>query len=420
MKKTTNLILLLILFASGGSLWAQYGFGTNNPNAQSAMDIQSPDKGLLIPRLGLTSSTLFLGGVTPTNDHTSMMVWNTNTATNTGLSGAGYYYWTTVSGTTTGQWTAFSTGSSLTDSATLNNTLRWDGSQWVESNALQNDGVDLTATGSMTINEHLTTKNFSTLWTTTPTIAYKVNDIVIYEGVLYKNVSSTLAASTTPSGTTNAAVWEPITGEDSSNIYSTDGTLTATRTVNLDGNFLQFSNTATSVLKIDATDNRLYIGATTTVAAAATASYTASLASNTADLDLVVEGDIKARFIVDENNQVGEVGQVLTKTASGVVWSRSNATTTIETITATATISVGTSLALIQPGANITVTLPTAGSADWPVGYSLKIKRNQAYTGTNDKVVLSGAIDGISGRSLDMGYQSITLYATAGGWIQMD
>lgn len=418
MKKTTNLLLIVLLFAGGGSLWAQYGFGTNNPNAQSAMDIQSPDKGLLIPRLGLTSSTLFLGGVTPTNDHTSMMVWNTNTATNTGLTGAGYYFWTTSG--TTGEWTPLSTGPSLTDSATLNNTLRWDGTEWVESNALQNDGVDLTATGSMTINEHLTTKNFSTLWTTTPTIAYKVNDIVIYEGVLYKNVSSTVATSTTPSGTTNAAVWEPITGEDSANIYSKDGTLTATRTVDLDGNFLQFSNTATSVLKIDATDNRIYIGATTTVTAAATASYTASLASNTADLDLVVEGDIKARFIVDENNQVGQVGQVLTKTASGVLWSPGG-TTTIETITTSTGISVGTTLVLIEPSANIIVDLPSANTPNWPIGYSLKIKRNQGYTGVGDKVILAGdAIDGTSGRTLDMGYQSITLYATASGWIQVD
>lgn len=46
-----------------------------------------------MPRLGLTSSTLFLGGITAAASHTSMLVYNTNTATNTGLVGEGYYYW---------------------------------------------------------------------------------------------------------------------------------------------------------------------------------------------------------------------------------------------------------------------------------------------------------------------------------------
>ena len=422
MKSILKISILVLLLSGSTNLFAQHGFGTNNPNAQAAMDIVSPDKGILIPRVNLTSSTLFLGGVTPDATHTSMLVFNTNTDTaTTGLTGTGFYFWTTT-GPSTGTWTAISTGSgiptpSATDTNTLNNTLRWDGTAWVESDALKNDGTDVTASGQ------LATLNFSTMYTTTPTIDYKVNDVVLHEGVFYRNVSSTLATSTTPSGTTNAAVWQPITGEDADNIYTADGTLTASRTVNLDGNDLSFSNTATSVLKIDTSDERVYVGATT--AFAGTSSYSISISDNLTgeDLDLVVEGDLKARFILDENNEVGNAGEVLTRTASGLEW-RTGGGIVIETITESAGISAGTTLLLVEPSANTTVAMPNTTSPNWPIGTQLKIKRNGDYSGINDLITLSGtgtaSIDGATSRNLNTGFQSISLIATATGWIQID
>lgn len=91
LRKKTAIFYLLLGISQ--QLLAQYGMGTPTPNPQAALEVFSEDKGVLLPRLGLTSSTLFLSGVTATASHTSMLVYNTNTATNTGLVGEGYYYW---------------------------------------------------------------------------------------------------------------------------------------------------------------------------------------------------------------------------------------------------------------------------------------------------------------------------------------
>ena len=83
----------LLFFGLCGTLFAQKGLGTNNPNPQAALEIRSQDKGVLLPRVTLTSSSTLFTGVTATASHTGMLVYNTNTATNTGLVGTGYYYW---------------------------------------------------------------------------------------------------------------------------------------------------------------------------------------------------------------------------------------------------------------------------------------------------------------------------------------
>jgi len=562
-----KVLFIGMLLCSGGSLFAQYGFGTNAPNENAAVEISSPDKGVLLPRIGLTSSTLFLPGATASTTHSSMLVYNTSTTTSTasGLRGAGFYYWTTTA-PGIGFWTRISTGPSLTDSATLDDTLRWDGSNWISSSALQNDGTDVTATGSLTVSGNVYGDTFTTVWTTTPPSNYAVNDVVLHEGRFYRNLNAATATSTTPSGTTalNAATWEPIssapqilsftdigagtatsttatltisegnsltlqasnglefntagttntltliatneftgtvstsdtgllsetlnltlandttgadvfdlssfeevkagTGTPSTqtftpsatlgdlyidtnsstiwtykgpgvndwviaetaveNIYTDDGTLTATRTINMDGNWLQFSQTSSSVLHIDPVTQRIYIGNNITFSGSA--SYTASLNGSTSDLDLVVEGDIKAgRFILDENNEVGRNGEVLTKTATGIEWKPSG-TVSIETITASAGVSTNTTLLLIQPAANLTLTMPSANTNTFPEGYTLKIRRNQEYTATSSFTITIDAsgtdasIDGATTKFMNVGYQSMEVIATSSGWISID
>ena len=93
MKKTLG--LFLVLFVGLQKLvYAQTGIGTNSPNEQAVLEIQSVDKGVLFPSISLTSTTTFLGGISATASHTNMLVYNTNTATTTtGLDGAGYYFW---------------------------------------------------------------------------------------------------------------------------------------------------------------------------------------------------------------------------------------------------------------------------------------------------------------------------------------
>ena len=94
-------ILIALLFAAAPA-WAQYGFGTNNPNPSSILELSSPDKGLLVPRLSLSvSNTLAPVTGTASTSHNGLLIYNTNTATNTGLSGVGFYYW---QGGNTGSW----------------------------------------------------------------------------------------------------------------------------------------------------------------------------------------------------------------------------------------------------------------------------------------------------------------------------
>ena len=104
MKTTTFFSTLIALALMGtANLYAQYGLGTNAPNAQAALHIESTSHGVLIPNVALTNAGIFLGGVAATADHTSMLVYNTNTLSTTasGLSGAGFYYW---SGGVGGSW----------------------------------------------------------------------------------------------------------------------------------------------------------------------------------------------------------------------------------------------------------------------------------------------------------------------------
>ena len=84
-------ILLTAIFAfaalSTTTSFAQQGFGTNTPDKSSAVDIVSTKRGLLIPRIDLTSTTV----ASPvTNPAQSLLVYNKNTA---GDVTPGFYYW---------------------------------------------------------------------------------------------------------------------------------------------------------------------------------------------------------------------------------------------------------------------------------------------------------------------------------------
>lgn len=98
MKKATKINLtLLALVLSANGLYAQQGFGTNQPSRASVIDLQSDSKGLLIPRVALTSLTVFLPikGETATNVNKTNSLLVYNTATVGATITPGYYYWTT-------------------------------------------------------------------------------------------------------------------------------------------------------------------------------------------------------------------------------------------------------------------------------------------------------------------------------------
>lgn len=82
MKKIFTLsTLLFALYAN-----AQVGFGTPTPNASAQVDISASDKGLLIPRISLTSTTQQLSTANA-NAH-SLLIYNNGT-----ILPEGFYYW---------------------------------------------------------------------------------------------------------------------------------------------------------------------------------------------------------------------------------------------------------------------------------------------------------------------------------------
>jgi len=86
-KQTTILIILLQLIGSGIGLMAQQGFGTNNPDPSAVVDMTSTNKGLLIPRVNLTSTN----SIAPiASSVVGLLVYNKNTQNDVS---PGFYYW---------------------------------------------------------------------------------------------------------------------------------------------------------------------------------------------------------------------------------------------------------------------------------------------------------------------------------------
>lgn len=124
MKKITYTIGFAFAILTTSNAVAQQGFGTNRPDKSAAVEIKSPNKGLLIPRITLTSDTDVTTIVSPAN---SLLIYN-ETATN-GLH-AGYYYFNT-------------------------NLTKWIpllDSQYQNNTTVTQDGQNLSVIGSPTVN----------------------------------------------------------------------------------------------------------------------------------------------------------------------------------------------------------------------------------------------------------------------------
>lgn len=102
MKKLTIILIVLISLLMGNILKAQnnVGIGSSSftPDPSAGLEIQFTDKGLLIPRVALMSTT---DQTTIPSPATSLLVYNIGTG---GLTPAGYYYWDGS------QWVRFATG----------------------------------------------------------------------------------------------------------------------------------------------------------------------------------------------------------------------------------------------------------------------------------------------------------------------
>lgn len=98
MKKITYTIGFAFTLLTASNAVAQQGFGTNRPDKSAAVDIVSPNKGLLIPRVNLEALNL-AGPIT--NPSNSLLVYN---MTKTGGLTEGFYYWSKPDAQTAGKW----------------------------------------------------------------------------------------------------------------------------------------------------------------------------------------------------------------------------------------------------------------------------------------------------------------------------
>jgi len=89
--------MLFLLVLGAASVKAQVRIGGNAaPNASAVLDLNANDtnngtKGLALPRVGLTSNTMLLPGVT--SNLTGMLVYNTTTTGGAGVNTIGIYFW---------------------------------------------------------------------------------------------------------------------------------------------------------------------------------------------------------------------------------------------------------------------------------------------------------------------------------------
>jgi trimeric autotransporter adhesin len=124
MKKIKHLaaIVLILLVGVFGATAQNIGIGTATPDASALLDLSAINKGLLIPRVALTSLT---DAVTITAPATGLLVYNTNGAV---PGGAGFYY---NSGKGSAVWVKLLSGSGsgwgLTGNATTDSTINFIG-----------------------------------------------------------------------------------------------------------------------------------------------------------------------------------------------------------------------------------------------------------------------------------------------------
>ncbi|MDI9575009.1 MAG: hypothetical protein QM292_01060 [Bacteroidota bacterium] len=126
MKKLTIIFMVLISLLMGEILKAQNaGIGSSSftPDASAGLEIRFTDKGLLIPRVALTSTS----SASPiTSPATSLLVYNTATA---GDVTPGFYYWNGSA------WVRFASGSSVINgSGTATRVAFWTGTNTLSSN----------------------------------------------------------------------------------------------------------------------------------------------------------------------------------------------------------------------------------------------------------------------------------------------
>jgi hypothetical protein len=249
--------------------------GTTQPDASAMLDIVSPSKGLLIPRVSLSST----GSASPvTNPATSLLVYNTNTVSDVVK---GYYYWDGTKWVPIGRVGWELTGNDISGSptnflgTTSNNDLIIKTNNTEKVRVLTGGNVGI---GTSSPNEKLVVVGNVKAGTATP---------------------NTLIGTNSTYGNTYAAFWKD--GADYSLL--TEGTNTFLNAPTASGNiYLRSANT----------DKAILLGA----------SGNFGIAKTNPSEKLDVEGSIRFSTALMPNNDPGTIGDILTSRGPGTypVW----------------------------------------------------------------------------------------------------
>lgn len=204
-RKLHFLLVLLIISLSGFSQNVGVNTTGAQPNSSAGLDVDFPDKGLLIPRVSLTSTTSFA----PLSAHVAgMFVYNTNTANDVK---PGFYY------NNGANWmTGFPAGNAI------GNMLYWNGSAWVLVPAgspgqyLQMSGANIPVWGATTFGV-LTTTAASAITGITATSGGNITadggSAILSRGVCWKTATGpTIADTKTADGSGLGSFSSSLTG----------------------------------------------------------------------------------------------------------------------------------------------------------------------------------------------------------------
>jgi hypothetical protein len=209
--KNLQFFIMMAAMLWGSALLAQtgnVGIGTTTPNPNTALDIKSLDKGLIIPQLPLTATTnkAPITGLQDVAADKGLLVYNTATANDVT---PGFYYWDGV------KWVRIATTSSEGTST------------------LVTAGANITVTGNgSTASPYIVSAVIPAATTTSLGTVQLAGDLsgtatapVVADGAITAAKINQMSATTGQALVWNGTTWTPSTVA-ANNIYTSNGTIT--------------------------------------------------------------------------------------------------------------------------------------------------------------------------------------------------
>ncbi|QFZ54112.1 hypothetical protein FEZ18_04465 [Oceanihabitans sp. IOP_32] len=372
MKKIVlKYIGIIVLFVLGNTMvFAQEGFGTNTPNKSAVIDLDSEKRGLLIPRVQLTSTIVEAPIISPVAQ--SLLVYNENTTTGANGVTPGYYYWDTK------RWMRFAEQNDIQSIALAGDVTGLAGNTNVV--AIQGTAIDAT---TPVANQVLVYNG--TNWTPTSTNTISGSSITVTggSGATLNNVNLEITPGTngqvlvTDSG---AATW----ANPSTLIPATTNTLTSA------------ANTMSSTVNGVSSNATIINGVSNTLTGANLETSVNGVRSAAVDLSTAIQAEQNTTTLADGVNTTVTAATTGNNTAYQVNVSK----TAIQNNQKTTEVSAGT---------GVTVNTAVSGDVTTYTVNAESTTANNGLTKTTNNIELGGALT-----------QSTTITTTATNTLKVD